>query len=50
LAELGLCTDTVRLPLTRATPATAERLRHVLATVMPIETAAVPRPRYRLVG
>ena len=50
LAELGLCTDTVRLPLTRATSATADRLRNVLATVMPIETAAVPRPRYRLVG
>ena len=31
LASLGLCTDEMRLPLTRATPATQERLLTVMA-------------------
>jgi len=32
LAQLGLCGDALRLPLTRATPATRERLTAALAT------------------
>jgi 4-hydroxy-tetrahydrodipicolinate synthase len=41
LAGLRLCTDEVRLPLTRAVPATRERLAGVLARVMPAEDRAV---------
>jgi 4-hydroxy-tetrahydrodipicolinate synthase len=41
LASLRLCADGVRLPLTRAVPATRERLIGVLARVMPAEDSAV---------
>lgn len=37
LASLGLCTCDVRLPLTRATPATQERLIRVMAPAMQAE-------------
>jgi 4-hydroxy-tetrahydrodipicolinate synthase len=46
LAQLELCTDEVRLPLTRAMPATAERLAGVLSDLMPLEEASVPQPRW----
>jgi 4-hydroxy-tetrahydrodipicolinate synthase len=42
LSELGLCADDVRLPLTRATEETRERLRAVLEAVMTAEARARP--------
>ena len=44
LACLKLCTNEVRLPLTRATPATDEVLRNVLAGIMREEELAARRP------
>jgi 4-hydroxy-tetrahydrodipicolinate synthase len=45
LAELGLCGAAVKAPLTQAEPATVERLRHVLQSIMPLERApGLPRP------
>jgi 4-hydroxy-tetrahydrodipicolinate synthase len=44
LACLKLCTNEVRLPLTRATPATDEALRTALATIMREEEQAARRP------
>jgi 4-hydroxy-tetrahydrodipicolinate synthase len=44
LASLKLCTNEVRLPLTRATPATLEKLETAMAPVMRIEEQAVQRP------
>jgi 4-hydroxy-tetrahydrodipicolinate synthase len=44
LACLKLCTNEVRLPLTRATPATDEVLRNVLAGIMREEEQAARRP------
>jgi 4-hydroxy-tetrahydrodipicolinate synthase len=40
LASFGLCTSDMRLPLTRATPATQERLLRVMAQVMLAEEHA----------
>jgi 4-hydroxy-tetrahydrodipicolinate synthase len=42
LAELGLCGDSLRLPLTRATAATRESLAAVLAALLPAEQRAIP--------
>ena len=59
LASLGLCSDEVRLPLTRATLATQERLLAVMPQVMLAEEHAAQQPvlracrlawRYRLMG
>jgi 4-hydroxy-tetrahydrodipicolinate synthase len=50
LASLKLCANEVRLPLTRATPATDERLQAVLATVMREEEQAARRPSLALVS
>ena len=44
LASLKLCTNEVRLPLTRATPATEAKLHSVLAPVMREEEQATRRP------
>jgi 4-hydroxy-tetrahydrodipicolinate synthase len=48
LASLGLCTDEVRLPLTRATLATQERLLAVMPPVMLAEEHAAQRPTFAL--
>jgi 4-hydroxy-tetrahydrodipicolinate synthase len=40
LSQLGLCADDVRLPLTRATPATHERLMRLLPNLMVTEAHA----------
>jgi 4-hydroxy-tetrahydrodipicolinate synthase len=44
LASLGLCSDEVRLPLTRATLATQERLLAVMPSVMLAEEHAAQQP------
>jgi 4-hydroxy-tetrahydrodipicolinate synthase len=44
LASLKLCSDEVRLPLTRATPATVAKLEAVLAPIMREEEQAARRP------
>lgn len=44
LASQKLCTNEVRLPLTRATPATEAKLRAVLAPIMAAEEPATSRP------
>jgi 4-hydroxy-tetrahydrodipicolinate synthase len=44
LAHLKLCANEVRLPLTRGTAATAEKLIAVLAPIMRAEEALAPRP------
>lgn len=44
LARLGLCADEVRLPLTRATEMTRERLEACLDSIMQAEQLATPRP------
>jgi 4-hydroxy-tetrahydrodipicolinate synthase len=48
LAQLGLCSGEVRLPLTRATLATQEKLLAVLAPVMQAEEHAAHRPALAL--
>ena len=48
LASLKLCTNEVRLPLTRATPKTDETMRAVLAAVMREEELAARRPALKL--
>lgn len=48
LAELGLCGDALRLPLTRATEATRQQLRSVLPAVMAAEEQAAAPLRYAL--
>src|ERR1700729_1196632 len=48
LASLGLCTDEVRLPLTRATLATQERLLAVMPQVMMSEERAAHGPPFAL--
>ena len=48
LAGLGLCTDEVRLPLTRATLATQERLLALMPPVMLAEEHAAQEPTYAL--
>jgi 4-hydroxy-tetrahydrodipicolinate synthase len=48
LSHLGLCADDVRLPLTRATPATQERLLRLLPNLMVTEEHAVGRAGYAL--
>jgi 4-hydroxy-tetrahydrodipicolinate synthase len=48
LASLGLCTDEVRLPLTRATLATQERLLAVMPAVMLAEEHAARQPVFQL--
>jgi 4-hydroxy-tetrahydrodipicolinate synthase len=48
LASLGLCTDEVRLPLTRATLATQERLLSVMPPVMLAEEHAAQQPVFAL--
>ena len=50
LASLGLCTDEVRLPLTRATLATQERLLAVMPRVMLGEEHAAVQPVLALAG
>jgi 4-hydroxy-tetrahydrodipicolinate synthase len=44
LASLKLCTNEVRLPLTRATPATEANLHAVLASIMRDEELGARRP------
>jgi 4-hydroxy-tetrahydrodipicolinate synthase len=48
LEQLGLCSSAVRLPLTRATPATHERLAGVLPGIALAEQWADSQPRYVL--
>ena len=48
LSHLGLCGDDVRLPLTRATPATQERLLRLLPNLMVTEEHAVGHAGYAL--
>lgn len=48
LEQLGLCASDMRLPLTRATPATQERLLQVLQGIMTAEQQAAMRPAYAL--
>ena len=48
LASLGLCSDEVRLPLTRATLATQERLLAVMPQVMLAEEHAARQPVFAL--
>jgi 4-hydroxy-tetrahydrodipicolinate synthase len=48
LANLGLCSSDVRLPLTRATLATQEKLLAVMAPVMQAEEHAARRPALAL--
>ena len=48
LASLGLCSDEVRLPLTRATLATQERLLAVMPPVMLAEEHAARQPVFAL--
>lgn len=50
LAQLGLCRDDVRLPLSRATPATQQKLLAVLAPVMSAEEHAAGRAAMALAG
>jgi 4-hydroxy-tetrahydrodipicolinate synthase len=50
LASLGLCTDEMRLPLTRAVPATREKLRAVMAPAMHAEEIAARHPVMALAG
>jgi 4-hydroxy-tetrahydrodipicolinate synthase len=50
LAELGLCSDAVRLPLTRATKATRERLRALLPDVMAAAVGGAPQRHLALAG
>jgi 4-hydroxy-tetrahydrodipicolinate synthase len=44
LASRKLCANEVRLPLTRATPATEQKLLAAMATIMQAEEAAARRP------
>lgn len=48
LASLKLCTTEVRLPLTRATPATQEKLLAMMAPIMQAEEQAAQRPVFAL--
>jgi 4-hydroxy-tetrahydrodipicolinate synthase len=48
LAQLGLCAAEMRLPLTRAVPATDDRLRALLAELGPAEQRASAPPRLAL--
>jgi 4-hydroxy-tetrahydrodipicolinate synthase len=50
LARLQLCSNEVRLPLTRATPATEARLQTVLAPIMREEELAARRPVLAMAG
>jgi 4-hydroxy-tetrahydrodipicolinate synthase len=50
LASLGLCADEVRLPLTRATPATQERLLAVMPPIMLAEEHAAQQPVFATTG
>jgi len=50
LSQLGLCGDEVRLPLTRSTPATQERLLRLLFNLMVSEEHAAGRAAYALAG
>ncbi len=50
LAEMALCANELRLPLTRAAAATRDRLLRVLADISPAEESAIPKRRYALVG
>jgi 4-hydroxy-tetrahydrodipicolinate synthase len=50
LASLGLCADEVRLPLTRATPATQERLLAVMPPIMLAEEHAAQQPVFAMTG
>lgn len=50
LANLDLCTDEVRLPLTRAAPMTNEKLLAIMAPVVQSEEQAVRRPVFALVS
>jgi 4-hydroxy-tetrahydrodipicolinate synthase len=48
LSQLGLCCNDVRLPLTRATPATQERLLHLLPVLMATEAHAAQGRAYAM--
>ncbi|MDR3537755.1 MAG: 4-hydroxy-tetrahydrodipicolinate synthase [Acetobacteraceae bacterium] len=50
LAELGLCADAVRLPLTRASAATRERLHALLPEMMAAAVGGSPRRHLALAG
>ncbi len=50
LASLGLCSSEVRLPLTRASLATGEKLLAAMAPVMQAEEHAARRPALALAG
>jgi 4-hydroxy-tetrahydrodipicolinate synthase len=50
LASLGLCTDEVRLPLTRAIRSTQEKLLAVMPPVMRAEEHAARQPLFALTG
>jgi 4-hydroxy-tetrahydrodipicolinate synthase len=50
LSSLGLCADEVRLPLTRATPATQERLLAVMPPIMLAEEHAAQQPLVAMTG
>jgi 4-hydroxy-tetrahydrodipicolinate synthase len=50
LASLGLCSDEMRLPLTRASMATQERLLAVMPSVMLAEEHAARQPMLALAG
>ena len=49
LALAGLCGDGLRLPLTRASQGTRERLQALVPSVMALEEDAVGKPRFSLV-
>ena len=50
LASIGLCTNEVRLPLTRATQATQERLLAVMPSVMLAEQHAARQSAFAMAG
>ena len=50
LAEQGLCLDAVRLPLTRAVPATVSRLREVMAAVIAAKRSSERASGFAQVG
>jgi 4-hydroxy-tetrahydrodipicolinate synthase len=50
LAELGLCSHTVRLPLTQAEPATVARLRDVMAVVVEVKQPMERTPHVAQAG
>jgi 4-hydroxy-tetrahydrodipicolinate synthase len=47
-AQLGLCSDEVRLPLTRASAATQQKLLSLMVPIMQAEEHAAHRPEMAL--